>query len=91
MIKPYFKKIKGFTLVELVMVIIISGILTLVSLSIHGRYVKNAIDTEGKRPGPRTDNDEIYAETNLSSDKNLTVNLILKDNRETDNFAVCEN
>ncbi|MDD5020695.1 MAG: prepilin-type N-terminal cleavage/methylation domain-containing protein [Endomicrobiaceae bacterium] len=42
------KSIKGFTLIELIIVIVIIGILTVVALPIYRGYVKKAMATEGK-------------------------------------------
>lgn len=42
------KKIKGFTLVELVIVIIIVGILSIVAVPIYRGYTRKAMATEGK-------------------------------------------
>ena len=41
-------KAKGFTLVELVIVIVIIGILSIVAVPIYNGYVKKAITVEGK-------------------------------------------
>jgi type IV pilus assembly protein PilE len=42
------KKIKGFTLVELVIVIVIVAILSIVAVPIYRGYVRRSIATEGK-------------------------------------------
>ena len=42
------KKSKGFTLVELIIVIVIVGILSIVAVPIYRGYTKKAIATEAK-------------------------------------------
>lgn len=42
------KNQKGFTLIELVIVIVIIGILTVIALPIYRGYAKKAMATEGK-------------------------------------------
>ena len=42
------KHSKGFTLIELIIVIVIVGILALVSVPIYNGYVKNARSSEGR-------------------------------------------
>lgn len=42
------KKVKGFTLIELVVVIIIVGILSVVAVPIYRGYTRKAMATEGK-------------------------------------------
>ncbi len=42
------KKIKGFTLVELVIVIVIVGVLSIVAVPIYRGYTRKAMVTEGK-------------------------------------------
>lgn len=70
------KKNKGFTLVELVIVIIIVGILSIVSLTIYRKNINKAKMTEGKALlSAIIDAEEIrYSNPNFESNSYFTTN-----------------
>jgi prepilin-type N-terminal cleavage/methylation domain-containing protein len=56
------KQSKGFTLIELIIVIVIVGILALVSVPIYNGYVRNARSSEGRAlVGAVSSAEQVYA------------------------------